>query len=361
MTATLEPTPSADAPSSDIGARLSGTRLPRWAPAAVLGGATAAAAALSLVAGLNLAQSVLVGWALSLALPVWSRAVEGSRKAADRFVTHLVWTAFGLALIPLGSIVGLVVSKGAPVLSAEFFTYSMRNVVGEGGGIYHAIMGTLLITGMATLISVPIGLFTAIYLVEYGEGNRLARGITFLVDVMTGIPSIVAGLFAYALFALIFGEGIRLGFGGSVALSVLMIPVVVRSTEEMLKLVPSELREASYALGVPKWRTIAKVVIPTALAGIVTGVTLSIARVIGETAPLLIIAGLTDSVNFNLFDGRMMTLPVFAFSSVQQPGIPTEPYIDRGWGAALVLLLIVMLLNVVARLVSYFFSPKGER
>ena len=178
---------------------------------------------------------------------------------------------------------------------------------------------------------------------------------------MTGIPSIVAGLFAYALFALIFGDGIRLGIGGSVALSVLMIPVVVRSCEEMLKLVPNELREAAYALGVPKWRTVAKVVLPTALAGIVTGITLAIARVIGETAPLLIIAGTTDSVNTDLFHDRMATLPVFAYSSISSPGFPPGPSIDRAWGAALVLLLIVMLLNLIARLVSYFFSPKGER
>jgi phosphate transport system permease protein len=178
---------------------------------------------------------------------------------------------------------------------------------------------------------------------------------------MTGIPSIVAGLFAYALFVLFFGEGVRMGIGGSVALSVLMIPVVVRSTEEMLKLVPNELREASYALGVPKWRTVSKVVLPTALAGIVTGITLAIARVIGETAPLLIIAGATDSVNFNPFDGRMASLPVFAYASQRNPGIPPEFSIDRAWGAALTLLVIVMLLNLIARLVSYFFSPKGER
>ena len=237
----------------------------------------------------------------------------------------------------------------------------MRNVVGEGGGIYHAIVGTLLITAAAAVISVPIGLLTAIYLVEYGEGGRLARWIRFLVDVMTGIPSIVAGLFAYALFVLFFGDGVRMGIGGAVALSVLMIPVVVRSCEEMLKLVPNELREASYALGVPKWRTIVKVVLPTALAGIVTGITLAIARVIGETAPLLVIAGATDSVNFNLFDGRMATLPVFAYSSSRSPASRRSPSIDRAWGAALVLLLIVMLLNLVARLVSHFFSPKGER
>jgi phosphate transport system permease protein len=283
------------------------------------------------------------------------------RKAVDKLATVLVTAAFGLAMLPLASIVWTVVSKGLPVLSAEFFTNSMRNVVGEGGGIYHALVGTLLITGAAAAMSVPIGLLTAIYLVEYGEGRPLARTVTFLVDVMTGIPSIVAGLFAYALFALFAGPGVRMGFGGAVALSLLMIPIVVRSSEEMLKLVPNELREASYALGVPKWRTVLKVVLPTALAGIVTGITLSIARVIGETAPLLVIAGLSDSVNFNLFNDRMATLPVFAYSAVSSPGVPPQPSIDRAWGAALVLLIIVMLLNLIARTVSALFSPKPDR
>ena len=233
--------------------------------------------------------------------------MENARAAKDRLVTVLVWAAFGLALVPLVSLIWQVVSKGLPAINAEFLTYSMRNVVGEGGGIYHAIMGTLLITLMAAVISVPVGLLTAIYLVEYGQRSKMARTITFLVDVMTGIPSIVAGLFAYALFVLFFGEGVRMGFGGAVALSLLMIPVVVRSCEEMFKLVPHELREAAYALGVPKWRTIVKVVLPTAMAGIITGVTLAVARVIGETAPLLIIAGFTDSLNFNLFAERMTT------------------------------------------------------
>jgi phosphate transport system permease protein len=189
----------------------------------------------------------------------------------------------------------------------------------------------------------------------------MARTVTFLVDVMTGIPSIVAGLFAYALFVLFFGPGIRFGFGGSVALSLLMIPVVVRSVEEMLKLVPHELREASYALGVPKWRTIVKVVLPTAMAGIVTGVMLAVARVAGETAPLLIIAGSTDSLNLNLFGERMMTLPVFIYYSYMQPGVPPEFGQARAWGAALVLIAIVMALNLLARLVGRYFAPKTGR
>ena len=211
------------------------------------------------------------------------------------------------------------------------------------------------------MISVPIGLFTSIYLVEYAGRGRIGRTITFLVDVMTGIPSIVAGLFAYALFVLFFGEGVRMGFGGAVALSLLMIPIVVRSCEEMLKLVPHELREASYALGVPKWRTIVKVVLPTALPGIITGITLAIARVIGETAPLLIIAGSTDSVNTNLFSERMMTLPVFIYYSYTQPGVPAEFGQDRAWGAALVLIVIVMVLNLLARLLGKLFAPKAAR
>ncbi len=352
MTTTINPV--------DVSAELRAPKLPTWAAKGVVSLAAATGLVMYLLGGSRF-HVVAIVWAICFALPLWSLVVEGSRKATDRFVTVLVTSAFALALFPLFSILFTVISKGARVLSAEFFTYSMRNVVGEGGGIYQAMVGTLLITGAATVISVPIGLFAAIYLVEYAEGNRLSRWVRFLVDVMTGIPSIVAGLFAYALFVIFFGEGVRMGIGGSVALSVLMIPIVVRSSEEMLKLVPNELREASYALGVPKWRTVAKVVLPTSLAGIVTGVTLSIARVIGETAPLLIIVGITDSVNFNLAHGRMSTLPVFAYSSVRNPGIPPEFSLDRAWGAALVLLMIVMLLNLVARLVSHFFSPKGER
>jgi len=358
MTTTLTPSPPRR--SSDLADSLRTRSLPVAATRTIhaVSVVLVAVGVLGLFGGIRLA---LAGYALAFVVPLWSRVVEGGRKATDRLVTLLVTSAFGLALIPLGSIMWSVLEKGLPVLSSEFFTYSMRNVVGEGGGIYHAIVGTLMITLGATVISVPIGLFTAIYLIEYGEDGRLSTWIRFLVDVMTGIPSIVAGLFAYALFVVFFGDGVRMGIGGAVALSVLMVPVVVRSCEEMLKLVPNELREASYALGVPKWRTIVKVVLPTALAGIVTGITLAIARVIGETAPLLVIAGATDSVNFNLFDGRMATLPVFTYSSIMQPGVPPGPSIERAWGAALVLLIIVMLLNLVARLVSHFFSPQGER
>jgi phosphate transport system permease protein len=235
----------------------------------------------------------------------------------------------------------------------------MLNVIGdEQGGIYHALLGTLLITIAAAIISVPIGILTAVYLVEYGKRSKTARMITFLVDVMTGIPSIVAGLFALALLVLLFGTAFRAGIGGSIALSLLMIPTVVRSSEEMMRLVPDDLREASYALGVPKWRTIMRVVLPTSLAGIVTGVVLAVSRVIGETAPLLVVAGATDGVNTNLFDGRMTTLPVFIFS---QYASSTPVGYQRAWGGALVLIVLVMVLNLVARIIGRIFAPaKGN-
>jgi phosphate transport system permease protein len=254
-----------------------------------------------------------------------------------------------------------VIISGLARFDIQFFSESMRNVIGAGGGALHAIVGTLLITLIAAIISVPIGLLTSIYLVEYGRG-MLARGITFFVDVMTGIPSIVAGLFAYALFALFFGPGIRSGFMGSIALSVLMIPVVVRSSEEILRLVPNELREASYALGVPKWLTVLKIVLPTSLAGLTTGIMLAIARVIGETAPLLIVAGFTTSMNYDPFSDRMMSLPVFVYTQyTQAAGLNTQASIDRAWAAALTLIIIVMLLNLIARIVAKIFAPKYGR
>jgi phosphate transport system permease protein len=332
--------------------------LPRWAPWAILG------AALLVVGGLLVATGFSIGLWLVLSAIVYavatyaiSRGVEGRRKATDRLVTIVVTVAFLLALIPLISVILVVVENGLARFDVAFFTQSMRGVVGEGGGGYHAIMGTLIITALAAVISIPIGLLTAIYLVEYGRG-RLSRAITFFVDVMTGIPSIVAGLFAFALFALFLGPSVRMGFMGAVALTVLMVPVVVRSTEEMLKIVPNELREAAYALGTPKWRTIVKVVLRTSIAGITSGITLAIARVIGETAPLLVTVGLTTGVNFNPFSGRMATLPVFAYNSYSAPGVPREPFIDRAWTAALVLMIIVLLLNLLARIVARVFAPK---
>ncbi|MCR6711800.1 MAG: phosphate ABC transporter permease PstA [Demequina sp.] len=307
--------------------------------------------------------------------------LSGSRRFKNGLATGLVYSAFGLALIPLVWLSWTVVSKGIDRFfvdengehnfNLDFLQQSMRGVVGgaPAGGALHAIWGTVLITLATAVISVPIGILTAVYLVEYGQG-RLKRSVTFFVDVMTGIPSIVAGLFAYALAAIVMGPGTKTGFVGAIALSVLMIPVVVRASEEMLRLVPNELREASYALGVPKWLTVLKVVLRTAIAGLATGVTLAIARVIGETAPLLVAVGFADSMNLNLFDGRMMTLPVYIVSEWRKgdavcndPSAVCIPEITeyRAWAAALVLILIVMTLNLIARLISRIFAPKTGR
>ncbi|TCK45113.1 phosphate ABC transporter membrane protein 2 (PhoT family) [Leucobacter luti] len=349
------------------GSALAGNRLARSTPWITLGASLAGGLALfGLLAAatgsdFSLVGAILVGaLAYVLVISLLSGFVEGRRQAVDRAVTAFVTGAFLLAMVPLISVAITVVNNGMARLDSEFFNSSMRNVTGEGGGALHAMIGTLLITLAATIISVPLGLMTSIYLVEYGRG-RLAKIITFLVDVMTGIPSIVAGLFAFALFAVFLGPGVRMGIVGAVALSVLMIPVVVRSSEEMLRLVPNELREASYALGVPKWRTILKIVLPTSIAGITTGIMLSIARVIGETAPLLITAGFTASMNYNLFSDRMQSLPVYVYTQFANQGNPAFAFLERAWAAALLLILIVMALNLLARLIAKWFSPKFGR
>ena len=353
------------APVTPHSAALTAGRLPKWAPWALLAGSFVisvavfgVAAAGASLADFNIVGAAIVGILLYMVIiTVISSIVESRRKAVDRLMTALVATAFLIALLPLISLLWTVVANGVERFDAEFFSFSMRNVVGDGGGIVHAIWGTVLVTLTATVISVPIGLMTSIYLVEYGRG-RLAKGITFFVDVMTGIPSIVAGLFIYAVFALLVGPGISMGFMGALALAVLMTPVVVRGSEELLKIVPNELREASYALGVPKWLTILKVVLPTSIAGITTSIMLAISRVIGETAPLLLTAGFTQSLNTNLFSGQMMTLPVFAYNQYMNQGTNPDAAIARAWAAALTLILIVMVLNLLARLIAKLFAPK---
>lgn len=342
---------------------LTAGQLPRWAPWALAGIALVTATAITwpLLGTFTLSAVVALAALIYLVtLLVVSIRFEGSRRATDRLAASIVFGTFGLAMLPLISVAITTLSKGLQRFDLQFFTYSMRNIVGEGGGAVHAIYGTLWVTGIATAISVPIGLLTAVYLAEYGRG-ALARSITFFVDVMTGIPSIVAGLFAYAMFALLIGPGAKMGFSGAVALSVLMIPVVVRSAEELLRIVPNELREASYALGVPKWKTIMRIVLPTAISGIVSGVILAIARIIGETAPLMIAAGFTQSLNNDPFHGQMMTLPVFVYDQYAHPGIPRDPYTDRAWAGALTLIVIVMLLNLLGRLIAKRFAPKTGR
>ena len=343
---------------------LTAGRLPDWATWAGLaaGLGTAAGVWVATTGAVDPAPVLVVGFVLFLGgMHVASLVVEGRRRATDRLAKHLVSTAFLLAVLPLASVLWTTLARGLQRFDLTFFTHSMRNVIGEGGGAAHALTGTLIVTGIATLISVPIGLLTAVYLSEYGRGGALASAITFFVDVMTGIPSIVAGLFAYALMVMVFGPGTINGFSGAIALSVLMIPVVVRSTEELLRIVPNELREASYALGVPKWRTILRIVIPTAISGLVSGVILAIARVIGETAPLMVAAGFTDSLNRNPFDGPMMTMPVFVFDAYAYPGIQRELDSARGWTGALTLIVVVMLLNLVGRAVARRFAPRSGR
>ena len=337
--------------SSPPGGQLAGGLLPKWAPYAVFGGSAVLSAAVLAAAGsFSIALMLVFGVLVSCAgIYTWSRAVEGPRRALDRTMTMAIAAAFALAMIPLASLLFEVIKRGVPGLSLEFLTEDARGVIG-GGGAAHALVGTLVITGVAALISVPIGIMAAIYLTEYGTG-RLRKALTFFVDVMTGIPSIVAGLFAYALFELFLGPGIRLGVMGSVALSVLMIPIVIRSAEEVLKIVPNHLREAAYALGTPKWRTITKIVLPTAFAGLVTGVMLAVARIIGETAPLLVTTGVIDSINSDPFDGRMQNLAVYAYSEYRSPGVDKAASYDRAWAAALLLIAIVMVLNVAARMV----------
>jgi phosphate transport system permease protein len=328
-----------------------GGTLPGWAPYGAFAGALIFCAAVEAALGwFTIALMLVFGAIVAIfAIYAWSRAVEGRRRAKDRAITMAIATAFGIAMAPLISLLYEVVKRGAAGINWEFFTTTGRGAI-SGGGAEHAIVGTLIITGCAVVISVPIGIMAAIYMNEYGRGP-LRRALTFFVDVMTGIPSIVAGLFAYALFELFLGPGIQMGIMGSLALSVLMIPIVIRSAEEVLKIVPNHLREASYALGTPKWKTIVKVVLPTAFAGLVTGVMIATARIIGETAPLLVTTGVVSSLNTNPFQGRMQNLAVYAYNEYRSPGVMKQASYDRAWAAALTLIVIVMILNVIARLV----------
>jgi len=278
------------------------------------------------------------------------------RLITDRAATVAVYGAFLLALAPLISVTITLITKGVERLDGSFLYSSMNNIgaFDDSGGAYHAIIGTLEQAGIATLITVPLGVAGAVYIVEYGRG-WFASTIRFFVDVMTGIPSIVAGLFVLAFWVLVvtpvFNDG-RPGFSGfaaALALSVLMLPTIVRSTEEMLRLVPPALREGAYALGVPKWRTITRIVIPTAAPGIVTGVMLAIARACGETAPVLLVAGGNPAINFDPFEGNQSSLSLFVF---EQAGVASKYAPARAWAAALTLVVLVLTLTVAAKLLA---------
>ncbi|MFE4373496.1 phosphate ABC transporter permease PstA [Streptomyces sp. NPDC056835] len=356
--AAVQDTPTPVPPSGGQNS-LSQRSLPRWAPAAfallgiLIGVGTGSAAGLDSKVQWGLIAVI----AFVVISYVVTTAVENQRQAKDRLATSVVWVCFVLAVIPLFSLLWTTISRGIKVLDPYFLTHSMAGIPSSqvGGGLYHALVGTLQQVGIATLISAPLGLLTAVYLVEYGKG-ALARAVTFFVDVMTGIPSIVAGLFILSLM-LMFNLGPS-GLMGALALSILMIPVVVRSTEEMLKLVPNELREASLALGVPKWRTILKVVLPTAIGGITTGVMLAIARIAGETAPIMLLVFGSQLINTNPFSDPQSSLPLYVFQQYKD----FEPAsIDRAWAAALVLIAFVMILNLVARGIARWKAPKTGR
>ena len=295
--------------------------------------------------------------------PVKAPTFEGlslRRKLADRTATVLVTLSVVVALVPLVWVLYSVIGKGVGIVTSR--TWWLNSQAGmtafaPGGGAYHAIVGTLLQGVVCAAISIPIGVFVGIYLVEYGGATKLGRITTFMVDILTGVPSIVAALFIYALWVATLGFP-RSGFAVSLALVLLMIPVIVRSTEEMLRIVPMDLREASYALGVPKWKTIARIVIPTALSGIVTGIMLALARVMGETAPLLILVGYAQAINFGMFAGFQGSLPGMMYDQVSAGAGANPIPTDRLWGAALTLIILVAVLNLGARYLAKFFAPK---
>jgi phosphate transport system permease protein len=333
------------------GRQLRVPRLTTWHLLAL--GATVAAATAALFAVTPLAGRAGFVVVLVLLFPVIlagvSGAVEGARRAINRVVIYLLILGFATALVPLVSVLSYTVGRGVKSLDLGFLSHSMFRVrpSAAGGGAFHAIIGTVEQVTIATVIAVPIGLLVAVYVVEYGRG-RLANGVRFIVDVLSGLPSIVAGLFVYAFWVLGLNQGFS-GLAASLALTILMLPIIIRSTEEMLRLVPNSLREAGLALGIARWRIVLRIVIPSALAGITTGIMLGIARATGETAPVLLTAFALSKTNMNPFHGAQTSLPTFIFDQAQSA---YDVAIDRAWAAALTLIIIVLLLNITARLLT---------
>lgn len=344
---------TADSPrAAELGLGIRAHRLSSPAALLVAGAAVALTAAAFAVTPLRGGAQfmVLAGAGAAAAVTAATWALEGRRRAVDRLATVLVAGALLVALTPLGLVLFFVLKRGLERFDLYFLTHSMAGVgpLDATGGVYHAVLGTLEQVGIATAVSVPLGVLVAIYVTEYGVGT-LAKAIRFFVDVMTGIPSIVAGLFIYAFWVLLLRQGYS-GLAAALALSVLMLPIVIRSAEEMIRLVPDSLREASYALGVPKWRTIVSVVLPSALTGITTGVMLAVARVTGETAPLILTTFGNDYIRTNPFNGPQSALPLFVF---QQAGSAFDVAIQRAWAGALTLVLIVAVLYFGARLLTW--------
>ena len=287
--------------------------------------------------------------ATTLELPVKAAAVQPisiGRRIKNNIAAAFFVVSFIIALVPLVWLLWIVVQRGwYAIMQPDWWSHSLRGVLPEqfSGGVYHALYGTVAQAGVAAIIAVPLGFMTAVYLAEY-RSSRLARFTSFMVDVLAGLPSIVAALFVFSLWIAITGFQ-QSAFAVSLALVLLMLPVVVRSSEEMLRLVPNDLREASYALGIPKWKTTMRIVVPIAMPGIITGVLLAIARVMGETAPVLVLVGYSRSINFDIFNGNMASLPLLIYSELNNP---EHAGFLRVWGAALTLIIVVAVVYLVA-------------
>ncbi len=289
----------------------------------------------------------------TLDVPVKTAAVEPislSRRIKNKVAATFFLVSFGIALVPLIWVLWVVVERGGYAITRPgWWSHSLRGVLPEqfSGGVYHALYGTVVQAAVAAIFAVPLGFMTAVYLAEYRSG-RLAKFTTFMVDVLAGLPSIVAALFIFSLWIATMGFE-QSAFAVSLALVLLMLPVVVRSSEEMLRLVPHDLREASYALGIPKWKTIMRIVVPVAMPGIITGVLLSIARVMGETAPVLVLVGYSRSINLDIFNGNMASLPLLIYSELNNP---EHAGFLRVWGAALTLIIVVAVVYLGAALAN---------
>jgi phosphate transport system permease protein len=289
----------------------------------------------------------------TLDVPVKAAAVQSislGRRIKNKIAATFFMVSFGIALVPLIWVLWVVVERGWYAITRHgWWSHSLRGVLPEqfSGGVYHALYGTVVQAAVAAIIAVPLGFMTAVYLAEY-RSSRLAKFTTFMVDVLAGLPSIVAALFVFSLWIATMGFE-QSAFAVSLALVLLMLPVVVRSSEEMLRLVPQDLREASYALGIPKWKTIMRIVVPVAMPGIITGVLLSIARVMGETAPVLVLVGYSRSINFDIFNGNMASLPLLIYSELNNP---EHAGFLRVWGAALTLIIVVASVYLVAALAN---------
>ncbi|MET3862421.1 phosphate transport system permease protein [Dietzia sp. 2505] len=284
--------------------------------------------------------------------------ISGGRRARNTIATVMFTLSFLVAVIPLAALLYKVISAGLPaILNPTWWTNSLFLVspTSMAGGVGHAIYGSFIQVLIAAVISIPLGVAAGILLVEYPD-SRIARPTTFMVDVLAGVPSVVAAIFIFGVWVTTFGMQLS-AFAVGLALVLLMIPLIVRSTEEMLKLVPDELREASYALGIPRWKTIVSIVIPTALSGMISGVFLAVARVMGETAPVLILVGYTSSINYNVLEGNMASLPLLIFNQLSNPN---EAGQFRIWGAALTLIIVIALANILAAFAAKALAPKTK-